>query len=190
MAYDPRQHHRRSIRLPGYDYSQEGAYFVTICTHNRECISGEIINARMHLNRFGEITQEQWLRTAIVRPNISLDSFVIMPNHLHGIIIITNTRRGDPAGRPYPRSHGPDPCSIGAIIGQFKSVATKRINILRGTPGTRVWQRNYYEHVVRDEDVNLHRRYILDNPVQWDTDDDNPNRLLWNVKIRGEMVWQ
>ena len=181
MIYAPQRHQRRSIRLKGYDYTREGAYFVTICTHDRECLWGEIADSEMKLNDFGEITREQWLHTASVRPNTRLDSLVIMPNHLQGIIIITDPRRGDPLGRPYPRNRprGPGPGSIGAIIGQFKSTATKHINILRGTPGVRVWQRNYYEHIIRNEtELNRLGQYILDNPVQWDTDENNPHRHL------------
>jgi REP element-mobilizing transposase RayT len=123
----------------------------------------------MMLNAFGEIVHDEWMRTAIARPNVTIDTFVVMPNHLHGIIIVngTNIRRGDPMGRPYIRPRGPAPDSIGTIIGQFKSLATKCINALRGTPRNRAWQRNYYEHVIRNEnDLNEIRQYILDNPVK------------------------
>ena len=173
---------RRSIRLKDYDYSPEGAYFVTICTHRHNCLFGEIVDSAMMLNAFGEIVHDEWIRTAIARPNVTIDTFIVMPNHLHGIIIINeyNIRRGDLAGRPYtPIPHGPPSNSISAMVGQFKSLATKHINALRGTPGTRVWQRNYYEHVIRNEDdLNEIRQYILDNPVKWDMDENNPPRQL------------
>ena len=141
MTYDPRKHHRCSIRLKGYDYTQAGAYFVTIVTHDRECLFGEVVDGQMRLNPFGEIVREEWFRTAVVRPYVMLapDEFVVMPNHIHGIIWITGGR-GDPVGRPYDpvgrphdndrddqRSHGPAAGSVGAIIGQIKSIAAKRI---------------------------------------------------------------
>jgi REP element-mobilizing transposase RayT len=165
----PSQCQRRSLRLKDYDYTQEGAYFVTICTHGHKCL-------------FGQIVHDEWTRTAIARPNVAIDAFIVMPNHLHGIIIINeyNIRRGDLAGRPYtPIPHGPPSNSISAMVGQFKSLATKHINALRGTPGTRVWQRNYYEHVIRNEDdLNEIRQYVLYNPVKWDIDENNPTRQL------------
>jgi len=157
-----------------------------MCTNSWVCLFGELADGAVSLNAFGEIVADEWLRTALVRDNVSLDAFVIMPNHLHGIIVITHhkvvaptLRRGDPAGRPYmpKRSHGPASGSIGAITSQFKSRSTKRINASRGTPSTPVWQRNYYEHVVRDEDeLNAIRQYIVDNPASWEADDSNPNR--------------
>lgn len=90
MAYDPAIHHRQSIRLKGYDYSQVGAYFVTICVQNRECVLGEVIDGQMHLNQFGKIVAAEWLKTAEVRENVDLDVSVVMPNHMHGILIITH----------------------------------------------------------------------------------------------------
>ena len=155
MTYDPHKHHRRSIRLPGYDYTQPGAYFVTFVAHDRECLFGEVVDGQMQLNPFGEIVREEWFRTAVVRPYVMLDpdEFVVMPNHVHGIIWITGGR-GDPVGRPYDpvgrphdpmgrphdpvgrphdndcddqRPHGPAAGSVGAIIGQIKSIAAKRI---------------------------------------------------------------
>lgn len=194
MTLDTKQHPRRSLRLKEYDYSQEGAYFMTICTHNHKCLFGKIADYSMVLNGFGQIVHNEWMRTAIARPNVTIDAFIVMPNHLHGIIIVngTNIRRGDPAGRPYtPIPHGPPSNSIGAMVGQFKSLATKRINALRKTPGMRLWQRNYYEHVIRNEhDLNEIRQYILDNPVKWDMDENNPDRQISEVKPRGEPICQ
>ena len=193
MTYDPRKHHRRSIRLKGYDYTQAGAYFVTIMTHDRECLFGEVVDGQMRLNPFGEIVREEWFRTAVVRPYVMLapDEFVVMPNHIHGIIWITGGR-GDPVGRPYDpvgrphdndrddqRSHGPAAGSVGAIIGQIKSIAAKRINALRGTPAAPVWGRNYYEHIIRYEtSLNRIRRYIAANPSQWAEDHEHPRHPL------------
>jgi REP element-mobilizing transposase RayT len=164
MIRDLVKQSRRSIRLTEYDYAQPGAYFITICTNNRECLFGEMADGAVLLNALGDIAVDELLRTAVVRHNVSVDALV---------------RRGDPAGRPYMpnRAHGPAPGSVSAIVGQFKAAATKRINVLRGTPGVSVWQRNYYEHVIRDEgELNHIRQYITDNPAAWETDENNPNR--------------
>jgi putative transposase len=188
MTYDRDKRHRRSIRLAGYDYAQAGAYFVTICTNKREFLFGEMVDGAVLLNELGAIAVDEWLRTATVRHRVSLDAFVVMPNHLHGIILITNDdlhtpiiRRGDPPGRPYKpnRARGPRPGSIGAIVGQFKAAATRRINAVRGTPVGPVWQRNYFDHIIRDEaELNEIRQYITDNPAAWETDENNPRRHL------------
>jgi len=186
MTYDRVKQHRRSIRLAKYDYARAGAYFVTICSNNREYLFGRMADGAVLLNAFGDPAVHEWLRTTAVRHNVSLDAFVLMPNHLHGIIIITNengdtpaVRSGDAAGRPYMpnRARGPSPGSIGAIIGQFKAATTNRINVLRGTPGAPVWQRNYYDHIIRDEgELNEIRQYIAGNPATWETDENNPSR--------------
>ena len=204
MTYDPHKHHRRSIRLPGYDYTQPGAYFVTFVAHDRECLFGDVVDGVMRLNAFGEIVRDEWFRTAVVRPYVMLDpdEFVVMPNHVHGIIWITGGR-GDPVGRPYDpvgrphdpmgrphdpvgrphdndcddqRPHGPAAGSVGAIIGQIKSIAAKRINALRGTPAAPVWGRNYYEHIIRYE-TSLNRN-IAANPSRWAEDHEHPRHPL------------
>ncbi len=177
MTYSPDQHRRRSIRLTGYDYSQNGAYFVTVCTKNRECLLGEIENGEMRLNDAGRIVMEEWIKTAEIRSGIELDACVVMPNHVHGIVVITHGRdtlhrRGD---RPVAPT-GPQPGSVGAIMAGFKSAVTKRINEMRQMPGEPLWQRNYYEHVIRNEDeLNRIRQYINDNPAKWDMDKENPH---------------
>jgi REP element-mobilizing transposase RayT len=177
MKYDPEKHHRRSIRLKDYDYSQSGAYFITICTHNRECLFGEIVNVGMILNEFGKIAWEEWDNNAKIRKNLVQDEYVVMPNHVHGILFILDendigaTRRVAPTERLSGLASG----SIGAIIGQFKSIVTKRVNSIRGTPGLDIWQRNYHEHVIRDEDELLEiREYIANNPIRWAEDENNP----------------
>jgi putative transposase len=121
--------HRRSLRLRDYDYSQNGAYFVTICTHQGTCPFGDVVDGDMVLNEWGAIVREEWLRTAIVRINIELDAFVVMPNHMHGIIVIVdNDGTIGPTRRVAPtHATGPKSGSVGAIIGQFKSIVTKRI---------------------------------------------------------------
>ena len=194
MNYDPRRHHRRSIRLKGYDYTQAGAYFVTIVTQDRAHLFGEVVNGDMRLNAFGVTVREEWFKTAALRPYVRLfdDEFVVMPNHVHGIIWIVDdgddnvaTRRVAPTNDIAPTNgiaptatatpRGPVSGSIGAIIGQFKSAAARRINALRGTPGASVWQRNYYEHIIRNEDaLNRIRQYIADNPRRWELDPENP----------------
>ncbi len=150
----------------GYDYRQPGAYFVTICTHRWEPLFGEVINGEVQLNEFGEIVAQEWYRTREIRHEIELDAFVVMPNHIHGIIMIQ-----DNVG-----AHGRAPLrrparSLGSLIAGYKSAVTKRINISRHTPGQPVWQRNYYEHVIRnDTDLNRIRVYIHFNPAGWQLD--------------------
>ena len=162
---------RRSVRLPGYDYASAGAYFVTICTHNRECAFGEIVNEAMQLNLYGVIVKNEWLKTRTMRPNIQLDEFVIMPNYIHGIIVIVHDRRGTVHRAPTECFGQPVPNSIPTIIRSFKAVVTKQINILRNAWGSPLWQRGYYEHVIRDEnDVNCIREYIVNNPARWKKD--------------------
>jgi REP element-mobilizing transposase RayT len=186
MKYDPNVCHRGSIRLREYDYSQPGGYFVTLCTHRRECILGDIAGGNVQLNQFGEIVKEEWLRTEQIRPEITMDEFMVMPNHMHGIIMINPVGATRRVAQKYRATHrvartgtgrpcGPVAGSIGAIMGQFKSIVTKRINSLGKTPLTPIWQRNYYEHVIRDEDdLNRIRQYIIDNPSKWDGDEENP----------------
>lgn len=176
--YNPTLHHRRSIRLPTYDYAQAGAYFVTVCAHQKARVFGEIANDVMRLNAWGEVVREEWLRTAEVRRDVELDAFVVMPNHFHGIIILSGavgaTRRVAPT-----RSHatGPKSKSLGAILAQFKSMVTKRITTSRQTSGIPVWQRNYYEHIIRSErELHQIRQYIADNPRKWALDHENPAR--------------
>ncbi|PIU54770.1 MAG: hypothetical protein COS88_06605 [Chloroflexi bacterium CG07_land_8_20_14_0_80_51_10] len=175
MRFDPDKHHRRSIRLKGYDYSQAGAYFVTICTKDRGCLFGEIIDGEMVLNPFGEVVQACWDDLPRHYPHVELDAFVIMPNHLHGIIII---RRGEafvPSNASPLHPHGTQPGSLGAIIQNFKSVSTRKINRSTRNPGNKSWQRNYYEHVIRNEkSLNTIRCYIIENPLRWADDPENP----------------
>src|SRR4030042_4816166 len=187
--FDPKIHHRRSIRLKNYDYSKPGAYFITLCTHRRECILGDIVDGNIQLNQFGEIVREEWLRTEQIRPEITMDEFMVMPNHMHGIIMIRNDIPNKSVGAyinapgdrthlhtPWDRAHRRtplrrEPKTLGSIIAGFKSVVTHRINSLRKIPLTPIWQRNYYEHVIRDEDnLNRIRQYIIDNPSKWDED--------------------
>lgn len=176
MSRHPGTHRRRSLRLKGYDYAQAGAYFVTICTQNRACWFGEVVDGKMRLNVFGEIAREEWFRTGQIRPNVELDAFVIMPNHIHGIIVIRGNVGATRQVAPTKHPAGPVSGSIGAIVGQFKSITAKRINELRGTPRVPVWQRNYYERIIRDELALARiREYIANNPRQWALDRENPS---------------
>lgn len=172
VKYNSEIHHRRSIRLKGHDYSRVGAYFITICTQNRECLFGDILDGVMRLNDAGEIVADEWLKTAAIRHEIELDVWVVMPNHFHGVAVIVNSGttvdcRGD---RPVAPTR-PQPRSVGAVMAGFKSAVTKRINEYHQTPGAKLWQRNYYEHIIRDEmELKNIRGYIQNNPLLWETD--------------------
>jgi REP element-mobilizing transposase RayT len=169
---------RKSIRLKNYNYSQPGAYYVTICAQNRKCLFGEIYDGKMVLNEYGEIVQKEWRRTEKIRKNIELDKFIIMPNHIHGIINIVGTHCNVPLQNHDTPSHNhvekfghSTPNSIPTIIKLFKSTTTRQINVIRNTPGVRVYQRNYYERIIRNKfGLNRIRRYILDNPANWEND--------------------
>jgi len=173
MVYNSDIHHRRSIRLKGYDYSQPGLYFVTICTQNREHLFGEIADGEMVLNEFGKIARNEWMKTAEIRDNVELLEYVIMPNHIHGIILLNDMddRRGTARRAPTMQFGKPIPRSLPTIIRSFKSAVTKKINILRNMPGVPVWQRNYYEHIIRNEKSYYQiAEYIRNNPLKWQDD--------------------
>jgi putative transposase len=191
------KNHRRSIRLKGYDYTQAGAYFVTICTKDRACLFGDVADGVMRLNQMGHIVRQCWLAIPNHVPHVLLDEFVVMPNHVHGILVIMPTHDvGATHASPLhlqnddtpTRPRGPQPRSVASIVGSFKSAAAKRINEHRGTPGAPIWQRNYYEHIIRDdESLNLIRNYIADNPLRWQIDAENPNTISvddrWNASV-------
>lgn len=196
--YDPNKHHRRSIRLKGWDYRAAGYYFVTICSYQREHSFGYVIDGEVVLSELGKIIMDEWLQTAVIRPHITLDQFMIMPNHLHGILIFENPteptvgasgslahERDNPStsGRTTgtPLQNG----SLGQVIGQFKSVVTKRYNKLQNAKGIKIWQRGYYERIVRNErELNAIRKYILENPARWAEDRDNLDVLLGKMNGR------
>jgi REP element-mobilizing transposase RayT len=170
MKYNPNIHHRRSIRLKGYDYSQAGLYYVTICVQNREYIFGEIIDNEMQLNENGKIVQMVWNELPQHYHNVQLDEFIVMPNHIHGIIMLVG---GDFVGagfKPAPTirtiTHG-----LPEIVRALKTFSARKINELRNTRGEKLWQRNYWEHIIRNE--QSHQRivnYIIDNPKKWKND--------------------
>ncbi len=176
MRYNSKAHHRRSIRLKQYDYSQIGVYFVTICTYHRDCLFGKIINGEIILNEIGLLVQNEWVKTEKIRDNILIDVYLVMPNHLHGIIMINNV--GAYGHTPLQNVFRSTSKTIGAIIRGFKSTTTKQINQYRQNPYLPVWQRNYYEHIIRNEDELSHiREYILNNPLQWEYDRENIFRI-------------
>jgi REP element-mobilizing transposase RayT len=166
---------RRSIRLPEYDYSGPGLYFVTICTDGRRCLFGEIVGQRMTLNESGRLVESCWREIPDHFSHIDLDDFVVMPNHLHGIVGIAEPV-GATHGSPPGTARGPTHRSLGAIIGTFKTAVAQRINRLRRTTGVSVWQRNYYEHIIRNERaLDAIRQYIAENPRRWGEDGENPD---------------
>jgi REP element-mobilizing transposase RayT len=158
---------RRSIRLRGYDYSAEGAYFITICTAEKQGLFGAFQSRNLHLSEHGLVVRDEWARTPSIRPNVRLDSFVVMPDHFHAILFIMDCGRGVLQYAPTTTIHLASPSqTLGAIVRGFKGATTKRINVVRGTPGAKVWQRNYYEHVIRNEhDLHETRQYIDTNPM-------------------------
>lgn len=183
MDYNPEKHQRRSIRLKGYDYSSEGLYFITLCTLNREDLFGRIINAKMQLNEYGLIVDEIWNCLPEKYP-INIDEYIIMPNHFHGIVNIVEKNVGAIHESPQPellqrKSHQRNIDEIKVrrkmilpkLIGYFKMNSAKLINIKRNSTGTSVWQRNYFERIIRDEkELNRIRLYIQNNPGQWQDD--------------------
>ena len=195
MKYDPKIHHRRSIRLQGYDYTSPGAYYVTLCSFGKQCIFGRVVNDQMHENECGKIVREQWFASGQIRREIELDAFVVMPNHLHGILWIVGSV-GPSGARPGPgaapnasRSRasgrtpfGPTnpiptmrPHSLASWASGFKSAVTSRIRRLWKKPHATVWQEDYFEHIIRDEAELLRiRDYILSNPARWKLDRENP----------------
>jgi putative transposase len=161
---------RRSLRLKGYDYPSAGAYYLTVCTQNKECLFGRISKGTMFINEYGDIVADEWSKSSKIRHEIELDEFMVMPNHFHAIVFI---HEGDQPVAPTNCLTGPVSKSIGALMAGFKSSVTKRINGLRQTPGVQVWQRNYDEHVIRNEnDMTDIREYIHYNVAKWELDED------------------
>ena len=166
---------RRAIRLRGYDYTQQGAYFVTICTWGRLCALGDVVDSEMVLSDAGQLAEAAWQALPQHYPGVRLDAWVIMPNHVHGIIVL---EAGQRAGlKPAPTRPSPDPKpALSELVRAFKTFSARRINTARNTVGSPFWQRNYYEHVIRDDDtLNRIRQYIVDNPAKWHEDPENPD---------------
>ncbi|NCC99824.1 MAG: transposase [Bacteroidia bacterium] len=202
MTYNPAKHHCRSIRLKGYDYSQSGLYFITICCQNKACIFGHIENGIMIMNHAGQMVENEWLRLPQRFHNIQSHEFIVMPNHFHAILEIVgstptvdqnitnpvgstlvvdlnNIDNGQPQGIAptiAPTTENPTEKTIGEIVGAFKSITT--VEYVRGVKKNnwqaidkRLWQRNYHEHIIRNEQsyINI-SNYIINNPVNWDED--------------------
>ncbi len=164
--------HRKRNRLITYNYSYVGYYFITICVKNREEYFGKIIHDEMILNDHGEMIKKNWLRIPEFHPSIQLDEWIIMPNHIHGIIVIENGK-SETAGTEHcsvPTRYG----LLSKIIKSFKEACSKQIRIQY--PGSLFcWQRSYYDHVIRNEEsLFTIRRYIRDNPQKWYMDENNP----------------
>ncbi len=203
MVYDPNKHQRRSIRLAGYDYGQAGAYFVTVCTEGHTCLFGRIVGETMEWNDAGRMVEKYWREIPTHFPQVTLDEFIVMPNHVHGIPVIRDanddlpaTGPADPlvgandhspiqeransysplqAGHGPPRPRGTSK-AIGSIIRGFK-IGVGRW--MRENTGVRdIWQRNYFEHIIRNDVArNRIRQYILDNPLHWACDRYNPQAV-------------
>jgi REP element-mobilizing transposase RayT len=184
MKYDSQKHHRRSIRLKGYDYTQVGAYFITICTWQGKCLFGDVVNNEVQLSHYGETVRLKWHYLPRRYPHVQLDAFVIMPNHVHGIIFLIDGNATNVCGvgaglekihdqktdlfcktSPYQR-HG-----LPEVISGFKTFSARRINQIRCLAGVPVWQRNYYECIIRSEEsLQKIRKYIIKNPLFWQQD--------------------
>jgi len=175
-------HHRASTRRQGYDYSLAGAYFITLVTYHRDCLFGEIVDDEMKLNHRGKIVQEEWFASVEIRKEIRLfpDEFVVMPNHIHGILWIVENEH-DPAVGANGRSPLHDhphmkPKSLSSFVAGFKSSVTKRIRDELHETG--IWQRNYYDRIIRnDRELDAIRKYIETNPRHWAEDDEKPMSL-------------
>jgi putative transposase len=180
MKYNPDKHHRRSIRLRGYDYTQAGAYFVTICTRNRECLFGDVVNGEMRLNDAGQIVKQIWAALPQRFSSITVDESIVMPNHFHGIIVVHNiivvgAGLALPSSAPIQGAASSAP-TLGDLIRTFKSISAIRVNRVVDRTGCPLWQRNYYEHVIRNDDsLGRIRQYIADNPLRWPFDPENPD---------------
>ena len=238
MTYDPHRHYRRSVRLKGYDYSRAGAYFVTIVTQDRSCLFGEVEATAVRLNDAGRMVQSVWDELSAFYPGVLVDEFVVMPNHVHGIIFLTGVASVSALVRASPRdagsypneqptadtdvwttpgdslgpadrisgvgrqpvqapgsgqewgpgqARGPAPTepviSLADVVHRFKTMTTRRyagaVKNAGWTPFRgRLWQRNYYEHIIRnDAALDRTRRYVVENPARWGADEENPNRV-------------
>jgi len=178
MKYDPLNHDRHSIRLKGYDYSARGSYFLTICSHGRECLFGDVVGEEMRLSEIGDIVGKCWAEIPNHFANVRLDKFVVMPNHVHGILALGMVGTRHAVSLPRTEQFGkPTRGSVPTIIRSFKSAATKRINRLRGIPGCPVWQGRFHDHIIRnDADLHRIREYIETNPAKWASDEENPDK--------------
>ncbi len=179
------QPHRRSVRLLGYSYAEPGEYFATLCTERMKSLFGRVADGQMVLSAAGLIAQQCWLEIPKHLPHVELDVFVVMPNHLHGILVIKDVgaRHGVPVRE---RFGAPVAGSLATIIRLFKQAVTRRVKGRRGRP-LRIWQRNYYEHIVRPGELDEIREYIRLNPVRWTCDRYNPDRSVLVMDVDGRL---
>lgn len=197
MSTSRRDPSRRALRLKGCDYAQPGAYFITIVTERRICFFGEVINGTVRLNEAGQMIQSEWESLPGHFAGVVLDTFVVMPNHIHGIVVLNShggARAVDPGGQIIGESlDGPNTAafpSLAGVIGAFKSATT--VLYARGVKQRhwlrfrrRLWQRNYYEHIVRgEESLQRIRQYIAENPLQWELDRENPDVAKAGLTVR------
>ena len=180
MSDLPTNSRRKQLRLRHYDYTQTGSNFVTICTHDRRCILGNVVDGKMLLSDAGKVVSECWNDLPNHYQHIELGEFIVMPNHVHGIVVITGSAEGLTSKKPQA-GFKPAPTarhSLSEVIRGFKTFSGRRINRLTNSTGQPVWQRNFYEHVIRDE-TSLHtiREYIVNNPAKWSEDRYNPRNL-------------
>jgi len=208
MKFDPQIHKRRSIRLKGYDYSQLGAYFVTICVNKKICLFGHIVDNKMILNDPGKMVVKIWSEIPQFYPGVAIDEHSVMPNHLHGIIILKNRNAGaSHCGRPIKnpqndqsysipgQTQGPDPTvdpttqrrlTLGDVVGRFESFTTHKyidgVKNFNWEPFyKKLWQRNYFEHIIRNnKDLFRIRKYTIENSTKWDKDKENPKNREYN----------
>jgi REP element-mobilizing transposase RayT len=178
---EPIDFNRQSNRWQEHDYAAGGTFFVTIVTFNRTCLFGDVHEGGMCLNAVGRIVDAEWMRSGIVRPEVDIDVFCVMPNHLHGLVTIkpSETPVLDRNRAVGYRAHNGVPLrakrSLSSIVAQFKASSTRRINDLRGTPNTKIWQRGFHDRVVRNDDEYMRiADYIVTNPERWEQDDHFP----------------
>ncbi len=178
MRYDPKIHQRRSIRLTDYDYSNAGVYFVTVCTHDHECLFGDVsADGTMVLSAAGDVVANEWAAAVAAYAGAECDAYVVMPNHFHGIVIFNDTVGAIRESPLHPPMQQRRTMGLSRLVGRFKTRSAKRINPLRGTPGASVWQRNCYERIIRnDAERDRIRDYIQNNPARWADDAENPFR--------------
>jgi len=175
MSRDRDHHHRHSTRLRGYNYSQPGAYFITVCTHRRVRMFGEVVGVEVRPSEAGRMVQSTWDDLPRHFPSITVDALVIMPNHVHGIIILTEcpTTSTLPDAETAPLR----PPTVGEIVAHLKYKSAELINQARAAPGGDVWQRNYNDRIIRGAaSLDAYRRYIALNPARWADDDENVKR--------------
>jgi REP element-mobilizing transposase RayT len=180
MPNNPSKRDRRTIRLKNRDYSAAGMYFVTVCTHGRACILGKVVDSKMELNAYGKIVEVEWIRSSKIRSEIRSNIYQVMPNHFHAIVEIAEKPIGLNGVTDVVGAHGRAPLrrkpkSLSSLMAGFKSSVASKINGLRHTPGMPVWQRNYYEHIIRNEnELRQIGEYVIHNVLKWELDAENP----------------